>query len=71
MKDTDFHVHAGKESRFAANYNKGKEGGYELADDPKTSAIFGHANYAPAAAAWFRPGGLYALLQDAVAQGRA
>jgi len=37
MKDTDFHVHAGKESRFAANYNKGKEGGYELADDPKTS----------------------------------
>jgi CubicO group peptidase (beta-lactamase class C family) len=37
MTDTDFHVHAGKEARFAANYNKGKEGGYELADSPKTS----------------------------------
>ena len=37
MADTDFHVHAGKEARFAACYNATPKGGIELQDDPTKS----------------------------------
>lgn len=37
MSDTDFHVHAGKESRFAACYAATPKGGMELQDDPTKS----------------------------------
>ena len=37
MIDTDFHVHAGKEERFAACYNATPKGGMELQDDPTKS----------------------------------
>ena len=37
MVDTDFHVHPGKEARFAACYIPAK-GGMELQDDPATSS---------------------------------
>jgi CubicO group peptidase (beta-lactamase class C family) len=37
MADTDFHVHRGKEARFAANYQKAEGGGMTLIDDPRTS----------------------------------
>ena len=37
MVDTDFHVHAGKESRFAACYSVSPKGGMDLQDDPAKS----------------------------------
>ena len=37
MVDTDFHVHAGKESRFAACYSVSPKGGMDLQDDPTKS----------------------------------
>jgi CubicO group peptidase (beta-lactamase class C family) len=37
MVDTDFHVHAGKESRFAACYAVSPKGGMDLQDDPAKS----------------------------------
>ena len=37
MSDTDFHVHAGKESRFAACYSVSPKGGMDLQDDPTKS----------------------------------
>jgi len=37
MADTDFHVHAGKESRFAACYAATPKGGMDLQDDPTKS----------------------------------
>ena len=37
MIDTDFHVHAGKESRFAACYAVSPKGGMDLQDDPAKS----------------------------------
>lgn len=37
MSDTDFHVHAGKESRLAACYAATPKGGMELQDDPTKS----------------------------------
>jgi CubicO group peptidase (beta-lactamase class C family) len=38
MIDTDFHVHAGKESRFAACYAVSPKGGMDLQDDPTKSS---------------------------------
>lgn len=37
MVDTDFNVHAGKESRFAACYSATPKGGMDLQDDPAKS----------------------------------
>jgi len=37
MVDTDFHVHAGKEARFAACYAATPKGGMDLQDDPAKS----------------------------------
>ncbi len=37
MHDTDFHVPAGKLSRFAANYGRGGDGAPQLIDAPETS----------------------------------
>jgi len=37
MADTDFHVHAGKEQRFAACYAATPKGGMDLQDDPAKS----------------------------------
>ena len=37
MVDTDFHVHPGKEARFAACYTPTAKGGMELQDDPAKS----------------------------------
>jgi CubicO group peptidase (beta-lactamase class C family) len=37
MADTDFHVHAGKEARFAACYAATPRGGMDLQDDPAKS----------------------------------
>ena len=39
MADTDFHVHAGKEARFAACYAATPTGATTLQDDPATSAF--------------------------------
>ena len=38
MVDTDFHVHTGKQARFAACYAATADGGMTLQDDPLTSA---------------------------------
>ncbi len=37
LRDTDFYVYQGQRHRFAANYEKGKEGGMKLVDPPATS----------------------------------
>lgn len=37
MVDTDFHVHAGKEQRLAANYSRSGSGALKLIDDPEKS----------------------------------
>jgi CubicO group peptidase (beta-lactamase class C family) len=37
MQDTDFHVHAGKQDRFAACYAVSPKGGMDLQDDPAKS----------------------------------
>ena len=37
MQDTDFHVHPGKEARFAACYAVSPKGGMDLQDDPAKS----------------------------------